>query len=54
MCVTIHNDLDQSDLQSYTRVLLTADQIRRRVQEIARQINTDFQDKKTLYVVGVL
>jgi hypoxanthine phosphoribosyltransferase len=51
--VTIHNDTDQSDLQSYTRVLLTADQIRRRVQEISRQINTDFQDK-TLYVVGVL
>jgi len=54
MCVTIHNDLDQSDLQSYTRILLTADQIRRRVLEISRQINTDFQDKKALYVVGVL
>lgn len=52
--MTIHNDSDQSDLQSYTRILLTADQIRRRVQEMARQINTDFQDKKALYVVGVL
>jgi hypoxanthine phosphoribosyltransferase len=44
---------NQNELQQYTRVLLTADQIRRRVQEIARQINMDFHDK-TLYVVCVL
>jgi hypoxanthine phosphoribosyltransferase len=39
--------------QEYSRVLLSADQIRKRVQEIARQISADFRGK-TLYVVCVL
>ncbi|HEY6251156.1 MAG TPA: phosphoribosyltransferase family protein [Candidatus Angelobacter sp.] len=39
--------------KEYSRVLLSADQIRKRVQEMARQISADFQGK-TLYVVGVL
>ena len=39
--------------QEYPRVLLSADQIKKRVQEMARQISADFQGK-TLYVVGVL
>ena len=37
----------------YPRILLSADQIRKRVQEIARQISNDFRGK-TLYVVGVM
>lgn len=36
-----------------TQVILTADQIHRRVADIARQINTDYAGK-TLYAVGVL
>lgn len=39
--------------QEYPRVLLSADQIKKRVQEMARQISADFQGK-TLYVVCVL
>jgi hypoxanthine phosphoribosyltransferase len=39
--------------QEYSRVLLSADQIRKRVQEIARQISADFRGR-TLYVVCVL
>lgn len=37
----------------YPRVLLSAEQIKKRVQEMARQISNDFQGK-TLYVVGVM
>jgi hypoxanthine phosphoribosyltransferase len=37
----------------YPRVLLSAEQIRKRVQEMARQISTDFQGK-TVHVVGVM
>jgi len=37
----------------YPRILLSADQIKKRVQEMARQISHDFQGK-TLYVVGVM
>ena len=37
----------------YPRVLLSADQIRKRVQEMARQISSDFRGK-TLHVVGVM
>lgn len=39
--------------QEYSRVLLSADQIKKRVQEMARQISADFKGK-TLYVVCVL
>src|SRR5215472_14411350 len=39
--------------QEYPRVLLSADQIKRRVQEMARQISADYQGK-TLYVICVL
>jgi len=37
----------------YPRILLSAEQIRKRVQEMARQISNDFQGR-TLYVVGVM
>jgi len=37
----------------YPRILLTAEQIRKRVQEMARQISNDFQGR-TLHVVGVM
>ncbi|HLK08026.1 MAG TPA: phosphoribosyltransferase family protein, partial [Candidatus Angelobacter sp.] len=37
----------------YPRILLTADQIKKRVQEMARRISADFQGK-TLHVVGVM
>jgi hypoxanthine phosphoribosyltransferase len=37
----------------YPRILLSAEQIRKRVQEMARQISNDFRGK-TLYVVGVM
>jgi len=40
-------------LPQYTRVILPADKIRKRVQELARQISEDFRGK-TLYVVGVM
>ena len=40
----------QSD---YPRILLSAEQIRKRVQEMARQISNDFQGR-TLHVVGVM
>lgn len=40
-------------LREYPRVLLTADQIEKRVQELARQISQDYMGK-TLYTVGVL
>ena len=39
--------------QEYPRILLSADQIKKRVQEIARQVSADFKGK-TLYVVCVL
>jgi len=39
--------------QEYPRVLLSAEQIRKRVQEMARQINADFRGR-TVYLVGVL
>ncbi|HMC31336.1 MAG TPA: phosphoribosyltransferase family protein [Candidatus Angelobacter sp.] len=37
----------------YPRVLLSAEQIRKRVQEMARQISRDFQGR-TIHVVGVM
>ena len=37
----------------YSRVILSAEQIKKRVQEMARQISHDFQGK-TIYVVGVM
>ncbi len=37
----------------FTRVLLSSEQIKKRVQEMARQISADFHDK-TLHVVGVM
>ena len=43
-----------SDLvQDYPRVLLSAEQIKKRVQEMARQISDDFRDR-TLCVVAVM
>jgi hypoxanthine phosphoribosyltransferase len=39
--------------EEYPRILLTADQLRERVQDMARQISNDFQGM-TLYVVCVL
>jgi hypoxanthine phosphoribosyltransferase len=37
----------------YPRILLTAEQIRKRVQEMARQISRDFQGH-TIHVIGVM
>jgi len=37
----------------YPRILLSAEQIRKRVQEMARQISNDFRGR-TVYVVGVM
>jgi len=37
----------------YPRILLSAEQIKKRVQEMARQISNDFQGR-TLHVVGVM
>jgi len=37
----------------YPRILLPAEQIRKRVQEMARQISNDFRGR-TLYIVGVM
>lgn len=37
----------------YPRIVLTAEQIKKRVTEMARQISADFQGK-TVYVVGVM
>ena len=43
-----------STVQSeYPRILLSAEQIKKRVQEMARQISNDFRGR-TLYVVGVM
>ena len=43
-----------SGVQSeYPRILLTAEQIKKRVQEMARKISNDFRGK-TLHVVGVM
>jgi hypoxanthine phosphoribosyltransferase len=42
-----------SFLQQYPRVILSADQIRKRVQEIARQISRDYHGR-TLHVVAVM
>lgn len=39
--------------QEYQRVLLSADQIKKRVQEMARRIAGDYQGK-TVYVVGMM
>src|ERR1043166_505726 len=45
---------DVSSIQAeYTRVLLSAEEIRKRVQEMARQISQDFQGR-TIHVVGVM
>ncbi len=47
-------DVQSEYLQSeFPRVLLSAEQIRKRVQEMARQISSDFQGK-TIHVVGVM
>lgn len=43
----------RSIVQEYSRVLLSAEQIRKRVQEMARQISSDYREK-TLYMVCVL
>ncbi len=40
-------------LREYPRVLLTSEQIAKRVQELARQISGDYRGK-TIYAVGVL
>jgi hypoxanthine phosphoribosyltransferase len=40
-------------LREYPRVLLTSEQIAKRVQEMARQISDDYRGK-TIYAVGVL
>jgi hypoxanthine phosphoribosyltransferase len=43
-----------SNIQAvYPRILLSAEQIRKRVQEMARQISHDFQGK-TIHIVGVM
>ncbi|MGE5321834.1 MAG: phosphoribosyltransferase [Actinomycetota bacterium] len=39
--------------QEYPRIVLSADQIRKRVQEMARRIAGDFQGR-TIYMVGVM
>lgn len=39
--------------QEYPKVLISAEQIRKRVQEMARQISRDYESK-TIYVVGVM
>lgn len=39
--------------QEYQRVVLSAEQIKKRVQEMARRIATDYQGK-TIYVVGMM
>jgi hypoxanthine phosphoribosyltransferase len=39
--------------QEYPRIVLSADQIKKRVQEMARRIATDYQGK-IIYVVGVM
>lgn len=39
--------------EEYPRILLSADQIKKRVQEMARRIAGDFEGK-TIYVVGVM
>lgn len=39
--------------QEYPRVVLSADQIRKRIQEMARRIANDYQGK-TIYVVGMM
>jgi hypoxanthine phosphoribosyltransferase len=39
--------------QEYPRVVLSADQIKKRVQEMARKIAADYQGR-TIYVVGVM
>lgn len=44
---------EQEGLPKNLKVLLTAEQIQKRVQELARQIATDYKDK-TLYAVCVL
>ena len=45
--------MSNSLFQAYPRVILSADQIRKRVQEIARQISRDYQGR-TLHVVAVM
>jgi hypoxanthine phosphoribosyltransferase len=45
--------INENTPQEYTRVLLSAEQIRRRVQEMARNISMDFHGH-TIHVVGVL
>ncbi len=45
--------MNQTLSQEFPRVLLSAEQIKKRVQEIARRIAADFQGK-TVYIVGVM
>src|SRR5689334_18735006 len=45
--------MSQTVTQEFGKVILTAEQIRKRVQEMARQISRDFQGK-TIHVVGVM
>lgn len=45
--------MNQTLSQEFPRVLLSAEQIKKRVQEMARRIAADFQGK-TVYIVGVM
>jgi hypoxanthine phosphoribosyltransferase len=45
--------VNQTLSQEFPRVLLSAEQIKKRVQEMARRIAADFQGK-TVYIVGVM
>lgn len=45
--------MSSSLAQEYPRVVLSADQIKKRVQEMARKIAADYQGR-TIYVVGVM
>jgi hypoxanthine phosphoribosyltransferase len=45
--------MNQSATQEFGKMILSAEQIRKRVQEMARQISRDFQGK-TAHVVGVM
>lgn len=45
--------MNQTLSQEFPRVFLSAEQIKKRVQEMARRITADFQGK-TVYIVGVM
>ena len=45
--------MSQTATQEFGKVILSAEQIRKRVQEMARQISRDYQGK-TIHVVGVM